>query len=118
MRVSKEESGTGDPGPVVRLDEHENPGVWSGKAWSALLALEGCGRATSEGRRSRDVDGYLENLPGGCRGYPANRHARDESDDVRSTTRFYRARWFSVPVEVSRDGHAYTGRTSRSRRRA
>ncbi|WP_243793172.1 hypothetical protein [Saccharopolyspora gloriosae] len=55
------------------------------------------------------VEGYLNNLPGGCRGYPANRHARDESEDVRTNRKFRSQRMFPVPESVDPEGQVFMG---------
>jgi hypothetical protein len=75
---------TGDPNITAALDEYDPLGSWAGKAWDALAALSDYARASREGRCERDVDGYLRSTPEGFRTFPANRHARDESQDVPS----------------------------------
>jgi hypothetical protein len=60
--------------------------------------------ASLDGRCSSGADGYLRNTPAGCRSYSANRHATSESDSVRQNPKFFQARVFAVPTEVSASG--------------
>jgi hypothetical protein len=98
---------TGDPNITADLDEYDPLGTWAGKAWDALAALSDYAKASREGRCERDVDGYLRNPPGGCRTFPANRHARDESQDVQNNPRFRSARIFPVPTQADPSGRAF-----------
>ena len=91
---------TGDPSITVRLDVHDPLGVWANKAWMILRALSDYAAASNSGRCDRDVHGYLLNLPDGCRGYSANKHAPTESEDVQKSPKFSDARWFPVPSVV------------------
>lgn len=100
---------TGNADVLLDLEEHDPLFTWGGKIWDALCALEDYGRSTAEGRCSRDVDGYLRHLPDGCRGYSANRHARDESEDVRRKDQFRRVRVLPVPVDVASEGEVFMG---------
>jgi hypothetical protein len=95
---------TGDWEVTFGLDAHDPMGTWAAKAWEALLALDDYARASIEGRCDRDVDGYLRQTPDGCRGFSANRHARDESEDVKSNPRFRERRMLPVPPEVDPSG--------------
>lgn len=100
---------TGSAELLLSLEHHDPLFTWGGKIWDVLCSLEDYGRASLEGRCDRDVEGYLRHLPDGCRGYSANRHARDESAHVRGNERLHRARVFSVPEAVSADGEVYMG---------
>ncbi|MBB5155678.1 hypothetical protein [Saccharopolyspora phatthalungensis] len=100
---------TGDREKTFELAERDRVGVWAGKTWEALLALEDYARASAEGRCDRDVDGYLRNLPDDCRGFSPRNHARDESEDVRNNARLRSARVLPVPVEFDQRGRAYMG---------
>lgn len=99
----------GDADKVLDLDEHDPVGLWAKKAWDALVALEDYGRAKSTGDWARDVQGYLERTPDGCRGYSANRHGHDESSDVRSNPALWQKRVFAVPRCVADDGEVFMG---------
>ncbi|GDY33439.1 hypothetical protein [Gandjariella thermophila] len=100
---------TGDRTIVRDLDQYDKTGVWAGKAWDILGVLDDYARASREGRCHRDVDGYLRNTPSGFRGYSAQRHARDESEDVKSNPRFRAARELPVPPEVNPAGKVFMG---------
>ncbi|MER7011210.1 hypothetical protein ABT324_07265 [Saccharopolyspora sp. NPDC000359] len=100
---------TGDDEPTFKLEERDRAGVWAGKTWEALLALKDYARASAEGRCERGVDDYLRHLPDNCRGFSVNRHARDESNDVRSNTRLSRIRTFPVPPEIAPEGQIFMG---------
>ena len=95
---------TGDAAVTVRLDIHEPLGVWASKAWSVLQALSDYSVASTSGQCERDVHGYLLNLPEGCRGYSANKHATNESEDVQKNPKFSEARLFPVPHTVEAAG--------------
>ena len=97
---------TGDESAVVRLDVHDPLGVWADKTWAILQALSDYAIASTSGRCDRDVRGYLLNLPDGCRGYSANKHASNESEDVQNNPRFSEARVFPVPEAVDPRGSA------------
>lgn len=99
----------GDPNKVLDLDEHDHVGLWAGKTWDALVALEDYGCAKSTGDCARDVRGYLEQTPDGFRGYSANRHARDESAEVRSNPALRAKRVFAVPHSVDGAGEVFMG---------
>ncbi|MDA3643662.1 hypothetical protein LZ318_12535 [Saccharopolyspora indica] len=100
---------TGDDEPTFKLEERDRAGVWASKTWEALVALEDYARASAEGRCDRDVHGYLLHLPDGCRGFSANKHARDETDDVRSNTKLSRVRTFQVPPEFVAEREIFMG---------
>ncbi|GAA0519866.1 hypothetical protein [Saccharopolyspora thermophila] len=100
---------TGDPAHALDLEENDRMGIWAGRTWDALLALEDYAKASAEGRCNRDVDGYLRNLPDDCRGYPAHQHARDETADVRNNVRLAGIRTFPVPIEVDPSGRVFMG---------
>ncbi|WP_016700463.1 hypothetical protein [Actinoalloteichus spitiensis] len=100
---------TGDQQTTLALADKDTLCVWVGKIWAALLALEDYATASAEGRCERDVAGYLRNLPRGCRGVSANRHAHNETNDVQNNHHFSAARTFPVPVEVRPEGRAFMG---------
>lgn len=100
---------TGDPEQTRQLDERDPLGTWANKCWDALLALDDYATAVAEGRFSGGVDAYLRNVPSGCHGFSANRHARDESDTVKNNSAFARHRRLPVPPEVSEDGEVFMG---------
>lgn len=99
---------TGDQGIVMGLDAQDT-GRWAVKAWDALCALEDYAAASRDGRCSGDVETYLKDTPSGCRGYSANRHARDEGEDVRNNPRYRRPRELPVPIEVEPTGLVFMG---------
>lgn len=79
------------------------------KTWLALLALEDYARGKAEAVVSVGVDQYLQNTPDGFAGYSSNRHARDESEDVRHNTKYRSARMFKVPTSVDSSGMVFMG---------
>lgn len=91
---------TGDESISVRLDVHDPLGLWATKTWAVLQALSDYAQASVAGRCDRDVHGYLLHLPDGCRGYSANKHATNESEDVQKSSKFSEARVFPVPDAV------------------
>ena len=95
---------TGDQKTTLSLDQHDPLGVWAGKTWKILCALEDYGRTSSFGECSTDVEGYLRHVPDGCRGYSLNKHAPTESEDVQRNSKFRDARVFTVPTSVKVDG--------------
>lgn len=94
---------------IFKLAEHDRMDSWAAKVWNALLALQDYARVVAEGERPGGVEGYLNNLPDGCRGYPANRHGRDESEDVKTNRRFWSHRMLPVPESVHPDGQVFMG---------
>lgn len=100
---------TGDPEQAISLDDYEPLGRWAGKAWEALQAAEGYAVAKAEGDFSGGMDTYLQQTPAGYCGYSSNRHARDESEQVRANDRFRRLRMFSVPARIDRNERAFMG---------
>jgi hypothetical protein len=100
---------TGNPEVTVTLDEYDPLGTWAGKSWDALLALNDYIQASRAKLCDRDVDGYLRNTPAGYWPFPANRHARDESDDVRNNARFRAARMLPVPRAIHACGQTFMG---------
>lgn len=100
---------TGAEASVRELDRHDKAGIWAGRIWDAFCALEDYALVTIEGRCERDVHGYLEHTPDGCHAFSANRHARDESEDVRNNPRYRQARMFAVPSLVSDDQCIFMG---------
>ncbi|GAB3800487.1 hypothetical protein [Micromonospora zhanjiangensis] len=100
---------TGDPDHAVDLDSRDTLGAWASKAWNALLVLQDYASMKAEGRCDRDVQGFLQNTPDGAHGWPARRHARDESEEVRTNPVFRRARVLPVPASVDPAGCIFMG---------
>lgn len=98
---------TGDRQHVLELDKHDKAGVWAGKIWDALCALDDYVRAKAEGLCNGDVESYLRNTPSGYRGFSPQRHGRDESEDVKQNPRFRKARMLPVPPEVDSAGKVF-----------
>ena len=98
-----------DPDTARSLDEHESLGVWAAKTWEVLLALHDYVAAKHAGAWDRDVDGYLRHTPDGYRSYLANRHARDESEDVKANGGYRKARFFPVPETIAESGSIFMG---------
>jgi len=94
---------------ALSLDDQETLGQWAKKTWQVLLALSDYAQATQHGRCDRDVHGYLRHTPDGCHNFSAQRHARDESDDVKTNGKYRKAREFPVPVSVDPTGRAFMG---------
>ncbi|GAA3676632.1 hypothetical protein GCM10022267_74390 [Lentzea roselyniae] len=90
--------------PVRRSGVHRRSGAcagarragpqWcvGGKIWDVFAVLDDYVQAKAAGKCDRDVDGYLGNTPAGYRSYSRQRHARDESEDVRNNPKFRAAR--------------------------
>lgn len=89
---------TGDASATIDLDVLDPMGLWAAKTWDALKALDDCARARTTGEFSGSVDSYLQNTPTDRCGYPANRHARDESEEVKSNEKYAESRRFHIPT--------------------
>ncbi|MEV0328936.1 hypothetical protein AB0H63_21170 [Micromonospora echinospora] len=100
---------TGDPDCPADLDGIDTLGAWASKTWDALLVLEDYATAKADGRWDRDVQGFLQQTPAGCHVWPARRHARDESGEVRSNPAFWRCRVLPVPASVDASGEVFMG---------
>lgn len=98
---------TGDSGRTEALDTRQP--YWATKAWLALLALEDYARGKKEGVVSVGVDQYLQQAPDGFATYPFNRHARDESEEVKNNPKFATARMLPVPTMVAPGGAIFMG---------
>lgn len=98
-----------DAGIARELDEHDQLGSWARKTWEMLLTLSDYARASTQGACERDVDGYLRHTHDGYRTYPANRHARDESEDVKTNPGFWKSRVLPVPKLVKPEGEVFMG---------
>lgn len=97
---------TGDPIHAIHLAAADPLGLWVIKTWRIVCALSDYALASVDGRCVTGVEGYLQNLPDGCRGYSANKHAPTESDTTQSTPKYRRARLFPVPVATDHRGEA------------
>lgn len=91
---------TGDEEITLALDEHNDTGVWAAKSWQALTALEDYARFKADVHFKGNVDRYLHATPPGGRGFPAQRHAQDESESVKKNPHLRSARTFYVPRRV------------------
>lgn len=100
---------TGDLESARALEEHDPVGTWAAKTWSALEAVNGYAESKAEGLFSGNVDTYLQSPPPGRPGYSRQRHARDESEPVKSNDRFHDARMFAVPTAVEPSGQVFMG---------
>lgn len=100
---------TGDPDHAADLDSNNILGAWASKTWDALLVLEDYATAKIDGRWDRDVHGFLGNTLDGCHAWPARRHARDESEQVRTTPAFWKRRVLPVPTTVDQAGEVFMG---------
>lgn len=100
---------TGDPDIACELDQRDPMGTWAAKTWEVLLALEDYARLSVSGQCDRGVDGYLRHTPDGCHGFSANRHARDESEDVKNNPRFRGLRVFPVPADIDPSRKIFMG---------
>ncbi|MGW0434093.1 hypothetical protein ACWDV4_16330 [Micromonospora sp. NPDC003197] len=100
---------TGDPDQAADLDSNEILGAWASKTWDALLVLQDYATAKADGRWDRDVQGFLENTPDGCHRWSARRHARDESEQVRTNRTYRKVRELPVPTSVHPSGKTFMG---------
>ncbi|MBM0231160.1 hypothetical protein JNW91_04265 [Micromonospora sp. STR1_7] len=100
---------TGDPDHAEDLDSNDPLGAWASKTWDALLVLRDYAVAKANGRWGRDVHGFLEHTPDGCHEWPTRRHARDESEEVRTNPTFRSRRVLPVPTSVVPVGQAFMG---------
>ncbi|WP_231925916.1 hypothetical protein [Micromonospora echinofusca] len=100
---------SGDPDPAEDLDSNDPLGAWASKTWDALLVLQDYAAAKADGRWDRDVHGFLENTPDGCHEWPTRRHARDESEEVRTNPAYWRRRVLPVPTSVVQAGTTFMG---------
>jgi len=100
---------TGEPKYVRELDEYDRSGVWAGKIWDVFAVLHDYATAMGAGACSSDVDGYLRKTPDGYRSYSYQRHAQNESEDVRKNRTYRTARVLPVPVEVDAAGAVFMG---------
>lgn len=100
---------TGDPDHAADLDSKDTLGSWASRTWDALLVLQDYAAAKADGRWGRDVHGFLEHTPDGCHGWPTRRHARDESEEVRTNPAFRRRRLLPVPTTVDPTGKTFMG---------
>ncbi|MEU3455330.1 hypothetical protein ABZ671_17290 [Micromonospora sp. NPDC006766] len=100
---------TGDPDHAADLDSKDTLGSWASKTWDALLVLQDYATAKADGRWDRDVHGFLEHTPDGCHEWPTRRHARDESEEVRTNPAFWKRRVLPVPTTVDPTGMTFMG---------
>ncbi|MEE6288795.1 hypothetical protein V2J52_14165 [Georgenia sp. MJ173] len=99
---------TGDPTHCDVLDQKMPVGA-AAKAWTALVALEGYARGKSSGAVAGGVQQYLMQPPEGYAAFSANRHAANESEDVRSNPKFAGPRTLRVPTTVHGSGLVFMG---------
>lgn len=97
------------PELALALDVQNPLGTWAAKAWQVLLTLRDYAQCKNDGSWTKDVDGYLRDTPAGCRTFSATRHARDESETVKSSAKFRAARDLPVPSSVAASGTAFMG---------
>lgn len=100
---------TGQEDITLGLDKHGPARSWAGKCWDALLALDDYARISVTQSFQRDVNGYLEDPPAGCRTFSANRHAPRESDSVQQNPRFRTPRELPVPHHVDEQRKLFMG---------
>lgn len=100
---------TGQEDITLGLDKHGPARSWAGKCWDALLALDDYARISITQSFNRDVNGYLEDPPAGCRTFSANRHSPRESDSVQQNPRFRTPRELPVPPRVDEQRKMFMG---------
>lgn len=100
---------TGDSDHALALDTRNPLGTWARKTWEALAALVDYRRVKAEQGFNGDVETFLQNLPDGCRGWSANRHARDESSEVANSPKLRVHRMLPVPPEYDESRVAWMG---------
>ncbi len=98
---------TGDHTHALELDDHEVLGTWASKCWRALLALEDFVELSLSGKFSGSVETYLSTTPAGAHGFPVNRHASSESEDVGKNPKYRRPRTLPVPTDVDPSGEVF-----------
>ncbi|ROR72382.1 hypothetical protein [Bogoriella caseilytica] len=99
---------TGDETPCEVLDQKMPVGA-AAKAWSALVALEHYARGKKSGEVVGGVQQYLTHPPEGYATFSANRHAANESEDVRKNPKFSSPRILPVPTGVDSNGRVFMG---------
>ncbi|MFD6176393.1 MULTISPECIES: hypothetical protein [unclassified Isoptericola] len=99
---------TGDGDTAAGLDTQDPLGRWAKQAWKALQALDGYVAWRLDGNGG-SVDHYLRNTPQGAPGFPAGRHAPDETDSVRSTAKYSEPRTLPVPATISPGRKVFMG---------
>jgi hypothetical protein len=98
---------TGDPELARDLESHDPLGTWTAKTWAALQAANGYAAAKADGDYSGSLDSYLQETPPGRPGFSRQRHARDESEPVKSSDRYRGARVFPVPAAIDPSGQVF-----------
>ncbi|YCH09991.1 hypothetical protein ACTAQJ_10705 [Arthrobacter sp. alpha11c] len=100
---------TGNKDVTASLDDHDAIGRWCDMTWSIVLALNDYARFKAEGSEIPGVQAYLECPPPGGRTYHPGRHARDESESVKSNPSFSAPRTLVVPTKVDPRGEMFMG---------
>ncbi|MDP9434770.1 MAG: hypothetical protein M3P93_06060 [Actinomycetota bacterium] len=98
---------TGDEQAALDLDVTDTLGRSARKAWQALLALDDFARLKSDAAFTGTAHDYCRETPGGYHGWSAERHACDESEQVKANGRFANARLLPVPESVDPSGYVY-----------
>lgn len=97
------------PDIALSLDVHNPLGTWAAKTWQVLLALRDYAACKSDGTWGKDVDAYLRDAPAGRCTFSATRHARDESEAVKTSARFRQARDLPVPSSIDPTERVFMG---------
>lgn len=100
---------TGADDVALALEASDTMGTWAGKTWQVLLALNDYARVSKAGSFHGSVEHFLTTTPPGCYGFSANRHAQNESEDVRTTARYREKRLLRVPSTIDPSGRVFMG---------
>ncbi len=98
---------TGDPDASIFLDTNDPLGTWAKKTWQVLRALGDYVRVSTSGEFSGSVHRFLTNTPPDCFSFSAQRHAYDESEDVKSNPKYRIEREFPVPSHINENGKVF-----------
>lgn len=92
----------GDEDPVEHVVSVDTLGNAARAAWEVCRALDDYARVVANGEFSGSVEHFLKNLPEGCRGVPAKKHARGET--AATMNQYGGDRIFPVPTSVDAIG--------------
>jgi hypothetical protein len=100
---------TGDSDASLNLDHSPESSTWVRSSWEVMRAMQSYADAKSVGKFHGDFRTWCESSPEGAYVIPAAKVARDESETVRSNTKWRRQREFPVPTEIYPSGRLFMG---------